>query len=235
MKTANSGTRTPPKIPKDIIAASRFVPQSGTEILDTGNAGTVTLVFNNRAEPGTPSYLITCAHVVGDLTRSPPIHPVIRYRSGGNLATTVVSASASQNIVDYDIALARLYKSCTSGEVLRIVGTPTTISNFGPASGLKIGLGVACAFPASRLTRAVVASSRTELPIMVNGREFIVRNLFFIDRKVMRGDSGGLLYHDGLAVGILVAMSDEGWGLFQPLDEAFGFLQQASKTPLQCF
>ena len=216
------------------VGASRFAQQSGTEILNTGNAGTITLVFNNLAEAGTPSYLITCAHVVGDLVRSPPIHPVVRHRSGSDLATTVACASASQGVVEYDIALARLLHNCTAEQVLGIAGTAAKISRFQPASGIQPGLEVACAFPVSRLTRAVVASTRTELPIRMNNREFLVRNLFLLNQRVMRGDSGGLLYRDGVAVGILVAMSDEGLGLFQPLEEACQFLQQLSTTAIRC-
>ena len=228
------------RIPTDVIAVgtAQFALQAGTEILNTGNAGTVTLVFNNLAEPGTPAYLITCAHVVGDLTRSPPVHPIIRHRSGGgDLAQTVACALASQGVVEYDIALARLLQNCAPGGVLRVAGAAPKmkLSNFLAAAAIQPGLEVACAFPVSRLARAVVASARLSLPINMNGQAFLVQNLFLLDQRVLRGDSGGLLYCDGVAVGILVAMSDDGLGLFQPLGEAVEFLQQLSPITIRCF
>jgi hypothetical protein len=103
-----------------------------------------------------------------------------------------------------------------------------------PSSQILPGLQVDCAFPVSSIPTATVASHRNTLPLVIDGRECSVENLFLINRAPMHGDSGGLLYSDGATVGILVGMSD-GFGLFHPLAEAFDYLQQVSSIPIQCF
>ncbi len=225
------------RVPTDVVRVGypRFAQKSGTEIFPTGKSGTITMVFRNLAESGSSSYIVTCAHVVGDLAQSPPVDPIINSQSGAKLASTLVNSTEAAGTVTYDIALARLLRNCAPGDDLRIEGTTTKISGFLPNSQIRPGLQVECAFPVSNVVRATVASDRITLPIILDGREYNVSNLFLIDHAVTKGDSGGLLYSDELAAGILVAMSDEGRGLFHPLEEAFGHLQQISSIPIQCF
>lgn len=225
------------RIPTDVVSigSPRFAQKSGTAIFPTGKSGAITMVFQNVAESKRLSYLVTCAHVVGDLMQSPPIDPIICDQSGAQLATTIANATAVQGAVTYDIALARLLHNCAPGDALGIEGTETKINGFLPHSQLRPGLQVDCAFPASNVLTATVVSDRITLPIVLDDLECLVSNLFLINHAAQKGDSGGLLYSDELAAGILVAMSEEGWGLFQPLDEAFEHLQEISPIPIQCF
>lgn len=224
-------------IPTDVVnvGSVRFAQKSGTEIFPTGKSGAITLVFKNLAQSGRLSYLVTCAHVVGNLKQSPPVDPLICDQSGAHLATTIANATTVQGAVTYDIALARLFINCAPGDNLCIEGTETKISGFLSPSQIRTGSQVDCAFPVSNGLSATVVSDRITLPIVLDGRECHVSNLFLINHAAQQGDSGGLLYSDELAAGILVAMSDEGWGLFHPLKEAFEHLQQLSPIPLQCF
>lgn len=223
------------RVPTDVVELRdlRFAQQSGTEVFVTGELGTVTMVFANLAESANSLYLLTCAHVVGNLRQSPPVDPTIRNRSGVLLATTIINATEVRGVVSYDIALARLgvYEP---GTALGIAGTQQKLSRFMPSSQIRPGLQIDCAFPVSNVLAAMVVSDRTTLPLIMGGRECIVGNLFLINRTPSPGDSGGLLYSDGAAVGILVGMSD-GFGVFHPLEEAFDYLQQLSSIPIQCF
>lgn len=225
------------RIPTDVvnIGSVQFAQKSGTAIFPTGKSGAITLVFQNLTGSRRSYYLITCAHVVGNLMQSPPTDPLICDQSGAHLATTVANATTLQGTVTYDIALARLFINCAPGDDLCIEGTETKISGFLSPSQIRPGLQVDCAFPVSNVLTAMVVSDRITLPIVLDGIECHVSNLFLINHAAQQGDSGGLLYSDELAAGILVAMSDEGWGLFHPLEEAFEHLQDISPIPLQCF
>jgi len=224
------------RVPTDVVELRdlRFAQKSGTEVFVIGESGTITMVFANLAEPASPQYLLTCAHVVGDLRQSPPVDPTIRDQSGVLLAATIANATEVHGAVSYDIALARLLGGCAPGTALGIVGTQQKLACFMPSSQIRPGLQVDCAFPVSNVQTATVASHRTTLPLVLDGRECSVRNLFLINRAPRLGDSGGLIYSDGAAVGILVGMSNC-FGLFHPLEEAFDYLQQVSSIPIQCF
>jgi hypothetical protein len=225
------------RIPTDVVnvGSPRFAQKSGTAIFPTGKSGAITIVFQNRAGSRRSSYLVTCAHIVGDLMQSPPVDPLICDQSGAHLATTIANSTAVQGAVTYDIALARLFINCAPEDNLGIEGTTTKISGFLSHSQIRPGLQVDCAFPVSNVLRATVVSDRITLPIVLDGLACHVSNLFLINHAAQKGDSGGLLYSEELAVGILVAMSDEGWGLFHPLKEAFEHLQHISPIPIQCF
>jgi hypothetical protein len=224
------------RVPTDVVELRdlRFAQQSGTEVFVTGESGTITMIFANLAEPESPLYLLTCSHVAGDLRQSPPVDPVIQDRSGVLLATTIANTTDVYGVVDYDIALAQLQGDFAQDTALGIAGTQQKLVCFMPSSQIRPGLQVDCAFPVSNVQTATVASHRTTLPLVLDGRECSVGNLFLINRAPRHGDSGGLLYSDNAAVGILVGMS-EGFGLFHPLEEAVDYLQQLSSFPIQCF
>jgi hypothetical protein len=93
---------------------------------------------------------------------------------------------------------------------------------------------LACAFPVSNIVSAKVTGFRVTLPIAVDQIVYQVENLFMIDRTPQPGDSGGLLYRDSDAVGILVAVADN-FGYFQPLGEAFEHITKRLGKTVQVF
>ena len=227
------------KISTDVIELKNlsFACKSGTEIDVIGESGTITMVFKNKTQENSDYYLVTCAHVAGDVQRSEPVDPRISSSCCNRntiLASTIVNSTQSGGIVNYDIALARISPECTPQPELQIIGSSVILHNFLSSDEIRVGAQLSCAFPRSNVLSANVSSGRTSLPIMVDGRECQVNNLFKIDRAPREGDSGGLLYDGANAVGILVAKSD-GFGFFQPLGEAFEFLQQISPISICCF
>ncbi len=227
------------RISTDVIALRNlgFACKSGSEIGVIGESGTATLLFRNKAPKQRDSFLITCAHVAGDVRSSPPVDPRITHSRNGSasvLATTLVNATEHGGALDYDIALARIAAEHLPVPECRVSGSAVRLNRFLPTDELRAGMRVECAFPASNVVAAIVASGRVSLPLTLDGREVRVNNLFLIDQPPRLGDSGGLLYSGSAAVGILVGKAD-GWGLFQPLGEAFAHLQELSVIPLQCF
>lgn len=98
------------RIPTDVvnIGSPQFSQKSGTAIFPTGKSGAITILFQNEAQSRHLSYLVTCAHVVGNLMQSPPVDPIICDQSGAHLAMTIANATTVQGAMSYDIALARL-------------------------------------------------------------------------------------------------------------------------------
>jgi hypothetical protein len=215
----------------------RFACGAGTEIEAIGASGALTLLFQNRAPGQSGQYLVTCAHVAGDVRQSPPVDPEIRFESAPQVkvyATTLANSTARQGTVEYDIALARLNPGSGPLPELHVANSPVILRRFMPASQLRPGLRLDCAFPVSNVAFATLASQRISLPLRLDGQSYQVNNLFLIDHTPRPGDSGGLLYMESEAAGILVGLA-ENWGLFQPLDEAMAYLQQISPIPIACF
>ena len=154
-------------------------------------------------------------------------------KTGAVLATTIVNSTERNGEVDYDIALAKLTSECTPQPDCQIVGSAAVLRRFLPSNNIRAGMRLDCAFPISNIISATVSSLRTSLPLFLDGRDQ-VNNLFLIDQTPRRGDSGGILHDGDDAAGILVGMAD-GWGLFQPLDEAFQHLQNIAPDPNQVF
>lgn len=228
------------RFPTDVIELRgvRFACESGSPLDVVGESGTATLIFRNRAEPARPFYLITCAHVAGDLRRSPPADPEIESRcdDGRRLAAeTVVNSIARGERVQYDVALARITRPCESMVEHTVAGSAERLSSFLPAGDIHPGLQLDCAFGVSNLLTTKVASGRYTLPLLLDGDEYRVGNLHLMDRGPRPGDSGGLLYDGAEAAGILVAMSETGFGLFQPLEAAVRYLDRIHAGAIQCF
>jgi hypothetical protein len=227
------------KICTDVIELRRlsFACTAGSEIHVIGESGTLTLLFRNKAPGQQGFFLITCAHVAGDVRHSPPVDPQITCSQKGVptvCATTLANATARAGSLDYDIALAQIHPGHKPFSDCQIARTTTVLTHFLPPEDIRPGLRVDCAFPVSNVPVATVASSRTSLPLVLDGREYLVHNLFLLDRQPRKGDSGGLLFDGEAAAGILVGRAD-GWGLFQPLAEAFAYLQTLSPIPIRCF
>jgi hypothetical protein len=102
------------KIPTDVIEVRKvqLVGGAGSRLLAFGSEGSVTLFFRNRAEsPESAYYVLTCSHVVGDLTCSPPVNNEIDCPDCCNVSPfgLVIKNTTSQGkYLEYDIALAKV-------------------------------------------------------------------------------------------------------------------------------
>jgi hypothetical protein len=228
------------RIATDVIELGqpRFAVRSGAPLDVIGESGALTMLFDNQMPQHPGRFLITCAHVAGEVTRTPPVDPRITLPGsphGALFATTLVNATAQGGRLAYDIALAEVATGAPSGAACEVEGSPVPIRAFLPANELRPGLTLSCAFPVSHVPSARVCSGRTALPLRLDGQEYRVENLFLIDRPPRPGDSGGLLYEGERAAGLLVGLSARGFGLFQPLGEAFAHVQALCPFPLACF
>jgi hypothetical protein len=228
------------RIPTDVIALGRvrFACAAGTRLDAAGERGTLTLLFRNR--PDGKTYALTCAHVAGDLLRSPPADPRLRSRCCRRrvFATTIASSVAAGRAVDWDVAIARVESACTPQPALRVAGSKRALRRLRPAAGILPGRFVACAASRSGRFRALVASDARALRVRLDGVEYRVRNLFLLRARVLPGDSGGLVFDGDEAIGILVATAGEGapgFGLFQPLAGAFAHVARRAGIPLRLF
>lgn len=227
------------RYPTDVIELKglRFAYGSGTELESSGKSGALTLLFRNRAPGQSGQYLVTCAHVAGDVRQSPPSDPALSFESATPVkaqAITLTNTTARQGTVEFDIALARLRPEAGWLPELRVVNSSILLDRFLPASEWHLGTQLECAFPVSNWVSATLVSQRVSLPLQLDGQVYQVNNLFLIDRTPRPGDSGGLLYADSAAAGILVGLA-ENWGLVQPLDEAMAYLANISPVPFACF
>jgi hypothetical protein len=227
------------RIPTDVIelGAVELACAGGTRIKVGLERGTLTLVFKNRAEPERPRYLLTCAHVAGDVADASATRPVESDCCGdevGPVAQPVVHSTHRSRKLEYDIALAKLVDGCRPAE-LRVARTNRVLTGFMPAQEIRAGIDLACALPVSGVTSVQVISNRAEVRVELDGSWYQVRNLFMVRPAPEEGDSGGLLYDGTRAAGIMVARSKKGFGFFQPLEEAFRHLDGIAPVRLRCF
>ncbi|MDO8334801.1 MAG: hypothetical protein Q7T35_09055 [Nitrosomonas sp.] len=227
------------KLKTDVITLENpgLCCKSGTQLGTIGRQGALTLLFKNKEESSSKLYLLTCSHVVGDLTQCPPTDPIITSSCCSQesfLASTIANSTLKNNRVEYDIAIAELTNKCSNKPELEIEGYTTKIDRFFPSQEIKISMRLDCAFPVSNTLSAIVTGTRTSLPLPINGIERQFDNLFSINMRPVEGDSGGLLFQDSSAVGIIVAKYGNE-GFFQPLEEAFFYLKNQSDIPISCF
>jgi len=222
------------RFPTDVIAVGRVEPacSAGSELdSETGRYGAITLLFRNRAASGKGRALvITCAHVVGDLSEPTPPEPEVESpccRDVAPLGEAILSSVREGRNVEYDVALIRVsdaaqrrcrldFLKTTGGQALR---------GFMAAAAIHPDLEVDCDLPVSGRRPAQVDGFAGTVRMTIGGRECNVRNAFLIRTDVRRGDSGGLVYRDDRAVGILFGRSTRGWGWFHALEDTVGHLQ----------
>ena len=227
------------RVPTDVIELRRlgFACRSGEPVEALGEAGALTLLFRNKAPGAARHYVLTCAHVAGDVRQSPPVEPALESACcarGRLLARTLANATHAGGTLAYDIAVAEVAPACLPQPELRVVGSARPLRRFLRGAEIAPGLGVSCAFPVSNAAGGTVASDRVALPLRLDGREYTVENLFLLGADARPGDSGGLVYEGEAAIGILVGRA-EGWSVFQPLDEAFAHVRTLVPEPLECF
>src|SRR5262249_5151252 len=145
----------------------------------------------------------------------------------------VIKNSISQGEpLEYDIALARLTDSAVKALGAnrlrqldnRVEDEDVVLSKIMDAENIRPSLQVNCQLPRSGFRRGSVRSFAASFWAELRGRELLVHNLYVLDVAVVPGDSGGLVYSDDGAIGVIVARSPEGWAWFHSLQGAIGYL-----------
>ena len=233
----------------DVVEVGRFefACGAGSRVEATGQSGTITLIFRNRAEPFAAWFLLTCSHVAGDLLQSPPVDDELdspACAAADPFARVVKNAVAREGVVQYDIALARLGAEAIAkigARALeridgRVDGDDRRLRSFVPSSEIGPSMEVEWMGAESGPTSARVTTFAFSAEVVLNGRALTVPHLYTLDSPAQVGDSGGLVYTDDRAIGIVVARSPGGFCWFQPLEAAIRYLERrAPAAPLRCF
>jgi hypothetical protein len=227
------------KVPTDVIPVGTIHAAgcaAGSQLDSNVDHGLITLIFRNKAGPGNVFYLISCAHVTGDLGRSPPAYPELSSdcSSATPFARTIVNSTAASGEIAYDIALAEVQDGALPLEELRIRDETFSLDSFLPAQSLQQGLGVSAVLR-NCSTRGGVDSLDATAEVSYGGETFLVHNLFGVNVAAQKGDSGGLVYRQTQAVGLVVAASPQGWLWFQLLQPAVSFLNDISPVTIGVF
>jgi len=240
---ANGRVNLRKRIKTDVIQVGRveFACGAGSEVSPIGgDSGTITLFFRNKAiSDPTSYYILTCSHVVGNMEDSPPVGEYRNLRSpccAGiyPFAETVKNSVIEQDRMPYDIALAEVTDKGLAhlgpanlpqldGSV---IGTGRVLKEILPNVRIELYDEVECAVARTgggHFT-ANISMLATDFPVKLEGREVWVSDLYTIELDVEGGDSGGLVYRDRAAIGMIIARSPEGWAWFHPLDNALNYL-----------
>jgi hypothetical protein len=238
------------KFPTDVIKVGKLhlACGAGTRLEALGSAGTATLFFRNRAEPSqSVYYVLTCSHVVGDLTDSPPVNDevncpdCIETSPFGNVIKNSISRGEP---LEYDIALARLTDSAVKALGAdrlrqldgRVEDEDLVLTKILDAKDIRPSVEVDCNLARSGSRSGRVRSFAGSFLAELRGRELLVHNLYILDVAAVPGDSGGLIYSDDCAIGVIVARSPDGWAWFHSLQGAIGYLGKLDpQLDLQCF
>jgi len=227
------------RVPTDVIAVGMIRAAgcaAGSWLDSNADRGLVTLIFRNKAGAGHRIYLLTCAHVAGDLERSPPAYPGLTSgcSSADPFAVTVVNSTVRDGEVEFDIALAEVQPAARPVAELRVRDEDAQLDSFLPAGRIQQGLGASVVLR-NASPRASVDSVNGSARIGYAGGTYLVHNLFGMNLAAGRGDSGGLVRLGTRAVGIVVAVSPLGWLWFQPLQPAVDFLNTFSPVAIRVF
>jgi hypothetical protein len=222
----------------DVILVGDVEPAcgAGSQISVLGDGGTITMLFRNKVGDHA-TYLVTCAHVVGSYTEAPPFDrdidgPACCPRVP--FAQTLTNATHTNFTLPFDVALARVNGECSDQPDLAIEAGGR-LTGFFATQDIAAGLPVQCELPVSMNSTAVVHSSHAgHLDLSFRGGLYSVENAYAMKVSVEKGDSGGLVYVDGLGVGIVFGRG-EGWGWFNPLGDAVRFIVDKAGIPVTPF
>jgi hypothetical protein len=228
------------RIPTDVIKVGRIRATcgAGSAIETLGKEGAIALLFTNKAAAG-GSFLVSCAHVLSDLRVSVPVVDELFSNcrpAQQPFARTVASATAKNGVLQFDVALGQLVAALPPSEDLVVETAPVRhLERFFPSEEIKAPLLCDCALPASNIPSASVMSFSGAAQVSYPQGDFVVKNAYVIAASVRPGDSGGLLFVENSALGIVFARSDEGFAWFHALEPAIDYLEQRYGAPLQCF
>jgi len=213
------------RIPTDVIAARspRFTCGSGASLRAFGERGSLALLFRDRSggadRPSRATYLLTCAHVAGDLERSPPLSPALRLGERPEVFARVLkNCLAARGVVEYDVALAEVVEGALPVRDLEIRGGGRVAGWLDPGE-ILLGSDLELSAASGR-RRGPLESIAGEFLVYLDGRPYRVQNLWGLRVEVRDGDSGGLVHRRGRAAGMVVARSSGGFAWWQPLRPA---------------
>ncbi len=212
------------------LGTVRAVCGAGSRIDNTlGSSGTITLLFRNKA-PGSNNYLFaTCSHVAGTSKR----FEAPSCCEDTNPAAQVIyrSEDSAGPQLDYDIAIAEMSPACSKDD-LQVVGSSSAkLTHFLSRDAISAGYSVLVGLPSGIIASTVQGYSGA-LPIGTK----IIDNCFILNMTATPGDSGSLLYADSYAIGMVIAVSEDGqYTFFHPLQDAIEFARQNSGKPIQVF
>jgi hypothetical protein len=208
----------------------------------TRQTGTMTFVFKNKLGSGNNYYVVSCAHVIGNIDGQSDIPVIVKSkcRPGTTpFAETLFSSAQHDQQVEYDIAIAQINSSCLPMRDLEIVKTNVSIRSFMPKNKITPSLPVSCALPVSNAERGVVGSHAGSVSVEYLQGTYEVENAWMVkvDKCVKQGDSGGIIYNGDTAIGVVFAASDsdDGWAWFHPLIDAFEYVLKNVNVKLKCF
>ena len=204
--------------------------------------GTMSFVFRNKAESAGNYYVMSCAHVIGNIDEPGDLSVVVESETRPEtvpFATTLFSAGQVSQVVKYDIAIAQVNSACLPMRDLEIVGTNLGIHSFMPKNQIIPSLPVRCMLPVSNAEKGTVGSYAGSVSIEYRKGTYEVQNAWMVkaNKRVRVGDSGGIIYVDGTAIGIVFAASDldDGWAWFHPFIDAFEYIRKNVDVELKCF
>ena len=222
------------RFPTDVIKVGRvsLACGAGSEI-DGDHRGTMTIIFRNKDINDLKNYyVVTCAHVMGDFSRSKPIIEEMESDCRAGLtpfAEPIVNSTSQGGIVDYDIGLGRINSSISpKPKNLAVSGEGVSIQEFLDKGNIIPNMPVRCIGALSGTLSGSVRSHEGSVFAEFQGSNYTIKNVFSMTARIKKGDSGGLVYDDNVGVGIIVASSPDGWTWFQPLADAFKYLQVLS-------
>ena len=208
----------------------------------TRQNGTMSFVFKNKAKSDKNYYVVSCAHVIGNIDEEGDLSVVVESETRPEtvpFATTLFSAAQVGQVVKYDVAIAQVNSECLPMRDLEIVGTNVSIRSFMPKNQIIPSLPVRCMLPVSNAEEGTVESHAGSVSIEYRKGTYEVQNAWMVkvDKRVRVGDSGGIIYSDGTAIGIVFAASDsgDGWAWFHPFIDAFEYIRKNVNVKLKCF
>lgn len=212
------------------LGTVRALCGAGSRIDNTlGSSGTITLLFRNKA-PGSNNYLFaTCSHVAGASKH----FEAPSCCKGTKPAAQVIyrSEDSASSYLEYDIAIAEMSPACSKDD-LKVVGSSSAkLTHFLSTAGISTGLPVFVALPAG-IIESTVQGYPGRLPIGTK----TIDNCFMLNMTATPGDSGSLLYSDSYAIGMVIAVSEDGqFTFFHPLQDAIEFARKNSGKPIRVF
>jgi hypothetical protein len=195
---------------------------SGQQCRSVSEKGTASLAFDVGRGRARRVYVLTCAHVIGDVHREVPGFRRIslelpgRGRARGSRLHHRVERNGR---LDYDLAIGELVENAARVPLREVSRPGQALTAFLRSA---IGGGRPVRVLGRRTLRVkdgtVIGPIHTPFPVRYRGGELGVRHLYELEGFTPRsGDSGGLVYHRERAVGVVVARLSRGGCLFHPL------------------